>query len=50
VLSLRRHASQKASGSQVSKLAKVIEKSFDTTHESVYGGVWTGPMDMQKLR
>lgn len=48
---LRMQASGKTSdGGNLDKVAKAIEKSFNETHESVYGGVWTGPMNMQKLR
>ena len=48
---LRMQASSKTSnGGNLDKVAKAIENSFNETHESVFGGVWTGPMNMQKLR
>lgn len=51
VLALRRQASEKgAHGKGLQKFVQAIEHSFDTTHESVFGGVWSGPVDMSTLR
>jgi len=50
VLALRMQAGEKVPPSGYDKTIKAVEKSFDTAHESVFAGVWTGPMNMQKLR
>lgn len=51
VLALRRQASEKSAGGDgMQKVVKAIETSFNTTHESVFGGVWSGPVDMSTLR
>lgn len=51
VLALRRQASEKSAGGEgMQKVVQAIENSFNTTHESVFGGVWSGPVDMSTLR